>query len=215
MNDLTLQERLHAAEPPPTAADALDIVEYWRAIAKRRWSILGLTLLVAILAALVVSTMRPLYRGATTLLIEQGKSKIVSIEEVYSQGLIQREYYQTQVEILKSDELARKVVQKLNLASHPDYDIRQAEPGWYTRLLPDGGRGRPLQARPLGAARAEQPARAHQLQRMGPPARGQGAERARGDVHRERPRGPRRHDAEGLGVAARADGRAPLEGRGL
>jgi len=138
MNDLALQERLHAVEPPPAPADALDIVEYWRAIAKRRWSILGLTLLVAILAALVVSTMRPEYRGTTTLLIEQGKSKIVSIEEVYSQGLIQREYYQTQVEILKSDELARKVVQKLNLASHPDYDIRRGEPGWLARFLPGG-----------------------------------------------------------------------------
>ena len=140
MNDLTLQERLHAVEPP-APADALDIVEYWRAIAKRRWSILGLTILVAILAALVVSTMRPEYRGTTTLLIEQGKSKVVSIEEVYSQGLIQREYYQTQVEILKSDELARKVVQKLNLASHPDYDIRRGDPGWLARFLP-GGRPR-------------------------------------------------------------------------
>ncbi|HET9470738.1 MAG TPA: Wzz/FepE/Etk N-terminal domain-containing protein, partial [Usitatibacter sp.] len=139
MNDLTLQERLHAADPPPAPADSLEIVEYWRAIAKRRWSILGLTILVAVLAALVVSTMRPEYRGTATLLIEQGKSKIVSIEEVYSQGLIQREYYQTQVEILKSDELARKVVQKLNLASHPDYDIRQGDPGWLARFLPGGG----------------------------------------------------------------------------
>ncbi len=62
--------------------------------------------------------MRPLYRSTATLLIEQGKAKIVSIEEVYSQGLMQREYYQTQVEILKSDELARKVVRKLE-ARHP------------------------------------------------------------------------------------------------
>src|SRR6185437_13503373 len=100
---------------------------------KRRWSILGLTLLVAILAALVASSMRPLYMGTATILIEQGKSKIVSIEEVYSQGLIQREYYQTQVEILKSDELARKVVEKLKLTSHPDYDIRQSQPGWFAR----------------------------------------------------------------------------------
>jgi len=139
MNDLTLQERLQAAEAPaPAGIDTLDIVEYWRAIAKRRWSILGLTLLVAVLAGLIASSMRPLYRGTATILIEQGKSKIVSIEEVYSQGLIQREYYQTQVEILKSDELARKVVEKLKLTSHPDYDIRQSQPGWFARLLAFG-----------------------------------------------------------------------------
>ena len=124
MNDLTLQERLRASAQRYRAAEdeTLDIVEYWRAISKRRWSILGLTLLVAILAALIVSTMRPSYRSTATLLIEQGKTKVVSIEEVYSAGLIQREYYQTQVEILKSEELARKVVQKLKLTTHPDYD---------------------------------------------------------------------------------------------
>jgi succinoglycan biosynthesis transport protein ExoP len=139
MNDHTLQDRLQAAEaPPPAAMETLDIVEYWRAIAKRRWSILGLTLVVAVLAALIASSMRPLYRGSATILIEQGKSKVVSIEEVYSQGLIQREYYQTQVEILKSDELAGKVVQKLKLTTHPDFDVRQAEPGWLARLLAFG-----------------------------------------------------------------------------
>jgi succinoglycan biosynthesis transport protein ExoP len=136
MNDLTLQEQLQGIDSAaaPGGNDTLDIVEYWRAIAKRRWSILGLTVVVAILAALVVSAMRPIYRGTATLLIEQGKSKIVSIEEVYSQGLIQREYYQTQVEILKSEDLARKVIQKLKLSTHPDFDPRQAEASWLSRL---------------------------------------------------------------------------------
>jgi capsular exopolysaccharide synthesis family protein len=140
MNDVTLQERLHVADvlAPSVASsggDTLDIVEYWRAIAKRRWPILGLTLLVAVLTTLVVSSIEPLYRATTTLLIEQGKSKVVSIEEVYSQGMIQREYYQTQVEILKSDELARKVVQRLQLTQHPEYDPRQQAPGLTARVM--------------------------------------------------------------------------------
>lgn len=142
MNDLTLQERLQPVETSAglaRAEDTFHVLEYWRAISKRRWSILGLTLLVAILAALIASNIRPTYRATATLLIEQGKSKIVSIEEVYSQGMIQREYYQTQVEILKSEELARKVVKKLNLASHPDFDPRQAQPSPFSRFF--GGPG--------------------------------------------------------------------------
>jgi capsular exopolysaccharide synthesis family protein len=137
MNDLSLQERIQLADAgaPGGGGDTLDIVEYWRAIASRRWVILGLTVVVAVLTTLVVSTIQPLYRATTTLLIEQGKSKVVSIEEVYSQGLIQREYYQTQVEILKSDELARKVVQKLQLTKHPEYDPRQHTPGLMSRML--------------------------------------------------------------------------------
>jgi uncharacterized protein involved in exopolysaccharide biosynthesis len=140
MNDVTLQERLHVADALATPGfaggrDTLDIVEYWRAIAKRRWSILGLTVIAAVITMLVVSSMRPLYRSTTTLLIEQGKSKVVSIEEVYSQGMIQREYYQTQAEILKSEDLARKVVQKLQLTTHPEYDPRQQTPAFTSRIL--------------------------------------------------------------------------------
>src|SRR5258706_14040639 len=135
MNDLTLEQRLQSLDSGAQGAeDTLDVVEYWRAISKRRWSILGLTVLVAILATLIASNMRPLYRSTVTLLIEQGKSKVVSIEEVYSSGLIQREYYQTQVEILKSEELARKVIKRLSLTTHPDFDPRQAEPGLFARL---------------------------------------------------------------------------------
>jgi capsular exopolysaccharide synthesis family protein len=138
MNDLTLQERLQGVDttvPGQLSGETLDIVEYWHAIAKRRWSILALTALVAVLATLVVYSMRPSYRGTATLLIEQGKTKVVSIEEVYNQGLTgNREYFQTQVEILKSDELARKVVQKLHLTTHPDYDPRQAEQTLLSRL---------------------------------------------------------------------------------
>jgi capsular exopolysaccharide synthesis family protein len=61
---------------------------------------------------------------------------VVSIEEVYTQGMGQREYYQTQAEILKSDQLARKVVRKLGLTTHPDYDPRQAQRPWYLQMLP-------------------------------------------------------------------------------
>ena len=144
---------LRAPDAAPQT-ETLDIVEYWRAIAKRRWSILGLTLLVAILATLVVFAIRPSYRGTVTMLIEQGKSKVVSIEEVYNQGFIQREYFQTQVEILKSDELVRKTIQKLKLTTHPDYDPRQAEPGmvkssWGTLRGGEGARPRTTSSRAL------------------------------------------------------------------
>src|SRR4051812_2354821 len=137
MNDMAMQERLQGAEllGQSGGGETLDIVEYWRAISKRRWSIVGLTILVAILTFLVVQAIRPSYRGTATLLIEQGKSKVVSIEDVYNQGFANREYFQTQAEILKSEDLARKVVQKLGLTTHPDFDPRQAAQHWSPMAL--------------------------------------------------------------------------------
>jgi capsular exopolysaccharide synthesis family protein len=128
MNTLGLQ--------PQQEGETLDLVEYWRSITKRKWSILGLVVLVALITTLVVYSMRPLYRSTATLMIEQSKAKVVSIEEVYSAMGGNREYYQTQVEIIKSRELARKVVEKLKLTSHPDYDLRQARNDGLKALSP-------------------------------------------------------------------------------
>ena len=153
MNDRSLTENDFAASrslvnrvaPAPVGlaqaqfsgeGETLDLVEYWRSITKRKWSILGLVVLVCVITLLVVMSMRPTFRSTATVLIEQGKSKVVSIEEVYNAMGGNREYYQTQVEILKSRELARKVVDRLKLATHPNFDPRQQETSMRSYLSP-------------------------------------------------------------------------------
>ena len=62
MNDLTLQERLQPAEAPfqtPAPDDGIDIIEYWHAIEKRRWSILGLAALSYAKRALALKELKP------------------------------------------------------------------------------------------------------------------------------------------------------------
>lgn len=66
MNDLTLQA-IDINATPQGQGESLDVVEYWRAISKRRWSILALTALVAVLATLIVYSLRPTYRATATL----------------------------------------------------------------------------------------------------------------------------------------------------
>ena len=121
------------------AEESFNLLEYWRTIAKRKWSILGLAIAIAILASLVVSSVRPMYRATATVLMEPQKPKIVSIEEIYSGGGANREYMQNQVEILKSRELSLKVVEKLRLATDPEFDPRQQEPPYWKRWLASAG----------------------------------------------------------------------------
>ena len=143
MNDRTLTDpgvqRLLGIPQVQSApeTETLDLVEYWRSITKRKWAILGLVALVAVIATLVVYSLRPSYRSTATVMIEQGKSKVVSIEEVYNAMGGNREYYQTQVEIIKSRELARKTVERLKLTTHPDFDPRQSDQGFQLADLTD------------------------------------------------------------------------------
>src|SRR5947208_3473404 len=99
MNDLTAEDRLQVADPQVTdRPEKLDLLEYWRSISKRRWSIIALAFLVAVLAVLITFAIKPTYRATATILIEPGKTKVMSIEEVYSKGMTDRDHYYTQVE---------------------------------------------------------------------------------------------------------------------
>lgn len=109
-------------EAPPVS----EYAEYLRAIRLRKWSILAFALLVGALAGFVVSQVPPRFLSVATVLIETNKAKLVQVEDVYSGISQNREYLQTQAEVLKSREVARRVVRKLDLVHHPLFDPRQA-----------------------------------------------------------------------------------------
>ena len=121
--------------------ETLDLVIYWRAIAKRKWSILAFGIGIAIAAAIMVNLQTPIYRSTATLLIEQNKAKIAPTEEVYASVGDSREHFQTQAEILKSRALAVRLVDKLNLTTHKDFDPRQQRTSWLGSLKKQLGLG--------------------------------------------------------------------------
>src|ERR1700710_1748403 len=99
-------------------AATLDLVIYWRSIAKRKWLILGLASVIAAATWTISSMQTPIYRSTVTLLIEQNKTKVAPTEEVFASVGDSREHYQTQTEVLKSRALAERVVDKLGLSHH-------------------------------------------------------------------------------------------------
>ena len=121
--------------------DEIDLLKLWNTIWRRKWSIIALTLVVAMVTVLVVMSITPIYRAAATLLIDQKKSNVVSIDQVYSLDGSGSEYLQTQLELLKSRSLAERVVKDLQLTTHPEFDPRQQEApmfdirGWISKML--------------------------------------------------------------------------------
>ncbi|MDH5231358.1 MAG: polysaccharide biosynthesis tyrosine autokinase [Gammaproteobacteria bacterium] len=105
-----------------SAEEEIDLRQYWNTISRYRWSIIGLAFVVTLIVALVVFSMQPVYRATATLLIESQQAKVLSIEEIYGLDTGNSEYYQTQFEILKSRELAEKVIGRLDLAHNPEFD---------------------------------------------------------------------------------------------
>jgi len=92
---------------PPAKADAHtqahELVKYWRAINRHRLGIVLLVVAVGVLAAVYSFSLPPVYRGTATVLLDPVRKKSVTNEEILdSMAGTPRDYYLTQIEIMKS-----------------------------------------------------------------------------------------------------------------
>src|SRR5690606_27773501 len=100
---------------------AIDLRHYWRVLMRFKWGIVGLGVLTAVLAAIILLGMDDVYESRATLLIETNQPRISTIEELYGMPSQSREYYSTQFELLKNRTLAERVINELNLRGHRDF----------------------------------------------------------------------------------------------
>lgn len=113
-----------------SSADELNLLDYWFLIKKHYRKILSLAFIVTLLAALVVFQITPVYRSTALLLIENAKSKVLTLNDLYDGQRDSMEAFNSQVQILKSRPVAENVIRKLKLIDHPAMDPRQHK-GWF------------------------------------------------------------------------------------
>jgi len=109
--------------------------QYFQVINKHKIGVLIFSFMTTILSSLVVMSLTPVYQATASLLLESESAKLISIEEVYGINAGRSEYYETQFEILKSRSLVERVVRRLSLIKHEDFDLSNQKT-WYERFLP-------------------------------------------------------------------------------
>ncbi|MHB8668488.1 MAG: GumC family protein [Burkholderiales bacterium] len=129
-----------------------DVLRYLRTLNHYKWGIALVVIAVGMLAAMYASSLRPVYRATTTLMLETSKPRVISNQELYdAYNGTTRDYFLTQFGIIKSRELAERLVRTMGLTKYPEYAPgRQAQP-WYEDWVP---------ARFLPAAPAKAPGQA-------------------------------------------------------
>ena len=97
-----------------TSDEEVHFRDLWRVVVKRKWSIVAFFLIVVVATAIGTLMQTPVYRAEITLKIESEASKIIPFRD----GLIDTgdpDYFQTQIELLKSRAIAERVVEQMNL----------------------------------------------------------------------------------------------------
>lgn len=99
----------------------LSIVHYLQILYRRRYVAVTACLAIVITAALYTFTATRIYQGTVRILIEPDAPKVVSFQEVFEQSGSADDYYETQYRILQGRGLARRVLDRLDLWSHPQF----------------------------------------------------------------------------------------------
>ncbi|MFP3867927.1 MAG: GumC family protein [Desulfobacteraceae bacterium] len=103
----------------------INLWDYWQTLVRRKWWVIGFFLGIVFVVGLVTALMTPIYRATTLVqitsddpgsLIRQGAGS-----PLYRWGE-RLEFYQTQFQILKSQSLAKRVVERLSLVDHPEFE---------------------------------------------------------------------------------------------
>ncbi|MFT3800846.1 MAG: polysaccharide biosynthesis tyrosine autokinase [Burkholderiaceae bacterium] len=116
-------------EPFRPVADAQELLNLWGVLARHRKLLLILGLSAAVVAAVLTFMLPSTYRSTVSLLVEPGRSKILSSIEDLRQVGENREYFQAQVEILQSRDLAVRTARQLRLWDVPAFDPRASGGG--------------------------------------------------------------------------------------
>lgn len=125
-----MQSNLFSRKPNPPGLDMpdeIDLLKIWEALWRRKWAIVGFSMLVSLLVGLFLLTISPTYRAETTVLIEGKPSSVGSVEHVYGRDAAGSEYLPTQLELFKSRALAERVVRQLNLVTYPEFFTTEQE----------------------------------------------------------------------------------------
>ena len=127
--------------------EGIPLLYYWQVVFKHKWKVAIIVFLVVLATAVHVSKLIPLYRASAILLIEQSKSKVVSIENVYDSDYRSQSYIKTQIELMKSRHLVEEVVRQERLDLAPEFNKKKPKkrlgllqeswiPSWLKAYLP-------------------------------------------------------------------------------
>jgi capsular exopolysaccharide synthesis family protein len=103
--------------------EGFQLLDYWRAIRKRLWLVLGIAVLATTLAAIYVARKPNVYLASAMIQVdlEQNNPDLVTADRQRPVSNADPAYFNTQLQLLWSDTLLRRVVKEHNLDTNKDF----------------------------------------------------------------------------------------------
>ena len=116
------------------ADDENPIHRYIDVLLRRKKVIIAFFAIVLVTTLIGTVTTEPVYKATAKVEISLENPKVINFDQVVEVETQSAEFYETQYLLLKSKNLAKQVVEKLNLAKHPEYNPEDQSPGIVDRI---------------------------------------------------------------------------------
>ena len=105
------------------APDGFQLADYWRAIRKRLWLVIGITVLLTTLAAIYMARKPDIYQANAVIQVdlEQNNQDLAVTERRSPIATQDPSYFNTQLQLLGSETLLRRVIKDLSLDSNKEF----------------------------------------------------------------------------------------------
>ena len=100
-------------------AEEVHLRDYLDVIFRRRWLIVSFLMLTFISTLILTLASPKIYKASSSIEVSPQDQKVTKFEEVVASEVRVQEFYQTQVDLLQNSELARRVIENLELAENP------------------------------------------------------------------------------------------------
>jgi capsular exopolysaccharide synthesis family protein len=117
--------------------DGFQLLEYWRAIRKRLWLIAGICVLVTTLVAIYMARKPNIYLAKATIQVdlEQINPDLVTSDRQRPVSNPDPSYFNTQLQLLGSDALLRRVIKEHNLDTSKELQAEKNNAGYWQTLM--------------------------------------------------------------------------------
>ena len=99
--------------------EATHLWDYLDVLIRRKWLIISVLALIFISTLIYTLTSQKIYMASATIEISATSPRVTKFEELVSNELRHRDFFETQIKLLQNKNLARRVIEKLDLANHP------------------------------------------------------------------------------------------------
>jgi capsular exopolysaccharide synthesis family protein len=133
LRDVAQQQHLPSTEVRelvPDYEDEIDLRDLLDVLLRRKWTVITCLLVCFFTAVLITFSMTPQFKATGSIKVSAQAGNLTNFDNVDASALKTMEFQQTQVKMLQSEQLANRVIERLELAGHKVFNPSlEAKPG--------------------------------------------------------------------------------------